>query len=433
MNALRRWKWPVLAVLLCVTVAGVAAWLGYRSYKPMRIVGPSMAETLLGKHGELQCERCSHSFKFDLEDTPLPDRLVCPNCGHVHTGGAAVKVLPGDLVRITREELSRYSVVAFEIPGEKDKLGVKRIIGLPGETVAIRDGDVYIDGTRLPSDGKARWFGPIVHICGTANTGRWQTTSPKRHWYFNTGKPLPDRARGPIPGWYLSKKPRDADASVKWVEYVHASTHDAPQRDAAAGILDNDAYNASLARQLNEVCDIRLEITVSIEEFFAFRIHDGWREWVIELDAINHTITLLLDGERQSTAALPEDPRIVGDEIPFDLSIQDGWLRLSARGSPNLIAHPINNGSGARRSSPRPVAFGAKSWAHVSVPILVSRDLYYLDPVGLPQPWTMQRPLGPEEYFVLGDNVPVSTDSRHFGPVRRDAIRGVVQLLERKQ
>jgi nickel-type superoxide dismutase maturation protease len=34
--------------------------------------------------------------------------------------------------------------------------------------------------------------------------------------------------------------------------------------------------------------------------------------------------------------------------------------------------------------------------------------------------------LGPDEYFLLGDNPAASTDSRHFGPVRRDAIRAVV-------
>jgi len=36
--------------------------------------------------------------------------------------------------------------------------------------------------------------------------------------------------------------------------------------------------------------------------------------------------------------------------------------------------------------------------------------------------------LGPDEYWVTGDNSDRSTDSRSFGPVRREAIRGRVIL-----
>jgi signal peptidase I len=37
--------------------------------------------------------------------------------------------------------------------------------------------------------------------------------------------------------------------------------------------------------------------------------------------------------------------------------------------------------------------------------------------------------LGPDEYFVLGDNSAESTDSRHFGPVSREAIQGKVMRI----
>jgi signal peptidase I len=39
----------------------------------------------------------------------------------------------------------------------------------------------------------------------------------------------------------------------------------------------------------------------------------------------------------------------------------------------------------------------------------------------------MEAPLGPDEYFLLGDNPPVSTDSRHFGAVKRPQIKGLVR------
>ena len=37
--------------------------------------------------------------------------------------------------------------------------------------------------------------------------------------------------------------------------------------------------------------------------------------------------------------------------------------------------------------------------------------------------------LGFDEWFVEGDDPSASTDSRHFGPVHRDAIRGRVRLV----
>ena len=44
----------------------------------------------------------------------------------------------------------RFDVIVFPDAEEKNKLYVKRIIGLPGETVEIRDGHIYIDGSSEP-------------------------------------------------------------------------------------------------------------------------------------------------------------------------------------------------------------------------------------------------------------------------------------------
>lgn len=46
----------------------------------------------------------------------------------------------------------RFDIVVFKYPDDESQLFVKRVIGLPGETVEIREGKVYINGSDTPLD-----------------------------------------------------------------------------------------------------------------------------------------------------------------------------------------------------------------------------------------------------------------------------------------
>ena len=62
-----------------------------------------------------------------------------------------------DKISYRFREPSRYDIIVFPYRYEENTYYIKRIIGLPGETVEIREGQVYINGSLLEEDyGNAR-------------------------------------------------------------------------------------------------------------------------------------------------------------------------------------------------------------------------------------------------------------------------------------
>ena len=49
-------------------------------------------------------------------------------------------------------EPERGDIVIFKYPDDESKLFIKRVIGLPGEKVQIKDGKVYINDSEIPLD-----------------------------------------------------------------------------------------------------------------------------------------------------------------------------------------------------------------------------------------------------------------------------------------
>lgn len=75
----------------------------------------------------------------------------------VPTGSMKNTIMPDDRLVAFRlsylfSEPERFDIVVFKYPDNEDILYVKRIIGLPGETVDIRDGKVYINNSEEPLD-----------------------------------------------------------------------------------------------------------------------------------------------------------------------------------------------------------------------------------------------------------------------------------------
>lgn len=58
----------------------------------------------------------------------------------------------GNRLAYTFKDPKRGEIIFFKYPDNESKIYVKRIIGLPGETVEIIEGKVYIDGSETPLD-----------------------------------------------------------------------------------------------------------------------------------------------------------------------------------------------------------------------------------------------------------------------------------------
>lgn len=52
----------------------------------------------------------------------------------------------GNRLAYINSDPARYEIVIFKYPDDESRLFVKRIIGLPGDTIEIKDGQVYING-----------------------------------------------------------------------------------------------------------------------------------------------------------------------------------------------------------------------------------------------------------------------------------------------
>lgn len=115
----------------------------------------SMAPSLLGYHKQVVCPDCQFEFAFgvafDRPGVALSQLATCPNCGQ---GAIDVSNIPrndGDQLLVNKhayllDDPDRWEVVVFLNPNNANQAYVKRVVGLPGETIHVRDGDVYIDG-----------------------------------------------------------------------------------------------------------------------------------------------------------------------------------------------------------------------------------------------------------------------------------------------
>jgi signal peptidase I len=158
-----------------VVIAFVLAFL-FRTFEAEAFVIPtgSMATTLMGRHKELTCVNCGFPYRVSASDeeprraadaprTPIHVvSSICPECRYeMHFGpDDAEEDEPhvsynGDRILVAKfpydfGDPQRWDVAVFKNPGEAKENYIKRVAGVPDETLIIFRGDV------LTAQGDAR-------------------------------------------------------------------------------------------------------------------------------------------------------------------------------------------------------------------------------------------------------------------------------------
>jgi len=145
------------AVGVCLVTLVTHTWLVMGLVVPLTVAGSSMAPTLSGPHRIYRCDVCQEAFSIGLDQASPEMVAVCPHCGKLSAEPASGD-LRGDRLLVDRTAFAcrgprRWEVVVFRSPKDVDTLCVKRVVGLPGETLALQGGNVLINGRRVAAPG----------------------------------------------------------------------------------------------------------------------------------------------------------------------------------------------------------------------------------------------------------------------------------------
>ena len=244
----------------------------------------------------------------------------------------------------------RGDVVVFEAPGDGVPY-IKRVMGLPTETIAIRQGDLFIDGERLVKD-----------------------------------RAFLDRVKVPM----LDKGFERDGGVLRLLDRVH------PGFRLPDGTIEERQAPAG---------DVILEGTVELKD-----LDDSVSIFLRAQGKVRHQV--ILNAMGYGAGVFVENRTAVRGQ---PCQLEPGrryrfWLTNADR----IFRFQLDDVEIARaeiRAEPADPGFEIHGTSIGDLKL--SRDLVYTSRPGAPDRWT----LGADAYFFLGDNSPVSRDSRLFGAV----------------
>lgn len=303
--------------------------------------------------------------------------------------------------------LERYDLVVLLPPGESEPF-VKRVVGLPGESVALRSGDLWIDGALVS---------PSLESCPLIPIFDGERSDLQRE--FRLG-PLWERAGE---GWRMDARGVDAGANAGLM-YMRRSLEDGyydPGGRFVAGAVTvaDSAVECSVEVETPGFV-VRLGLSEQGDTFeAALSTGEGpdarlalLRKNAAGLEVLAERDLLFPAGRRSLRLAN------LNDRLLFWL---DDRLLLDVPYAGNHL-HPTDLVKAGTSMPTDRVYLGGSAGSAVFHGIRVLRDLHYTPRGSRPLEEPLQ--LGPGEIFVLGDNSRQSEDGRDWGPTELSTVIG---------
>ena len=421
-----------LMVLLCLCVLLV------RTFSAEAYVVPtgSMAPTLLGLHREITCPNCNFMFVVGIDEEGQTGRAVCPNCGQRGRDDTPAIECGGDRVLVQKflydfRRPKRWEVAVFHFPGEPSQAYVKRVVGLPGESIRIIGGDIFADGKIVrKSLPEIRAMRMLVH------DSRFQPQDAKRfpRWQSQLGSRDPSLESGWIieEGQFAHRAVKgDTRPSTDWLVYKHWD----PSNGRYGPVRDFYAYNGGDLRAENDVADLGMEARLCVSEAvdsISVALRSGSDQFVVKIPVGRRgSIDLSRNNQRESLSNCQnpfEDSGLWPRNVTIEATVFDRRVQVAIDGRLLFDPYDFDDPIAPGLASESPFSLGVRGGAVEVTDLRIYRDIYYTSSLASTPRYSHGMStaikLGSDDYFVLGDNSPVSNDSRFWTecPVVRGSL-----------
>ena len=365
----------VLGSVFVVLAAIVIGWMGWKQGRQSGVLfaihGPSMAPTLLGEHQIAACHVCGIEWPIAISGHDAP--VVCFHCGGQAKVASGAHVASVVVVRPHESQSAALSTSTALRSGDvvaiggEDMLRIKRIAAVPGDVVELNGSDLLVNGEPIPQS-----FRPEAKLSIPASFMVFEMDSRRAVSRWKSG------------GWQRSSQRSWESVGREWLVYHHLSIH---QRNQSSCIWDDYPYNVGLSRKLQPASRLVLsgkavcQDRASLEAVF----------WVDgRVVGVTYEVVGKCEFNISSDDATVAEVASVASDTPVAIRVREGNVQLSCLQLARQVEYRL-----------RP------------------HDDHSRYPIEL----------GSDEYFVLGDNVPASLDSRDFGVIPAREIKGRVGLV----